>query len=352
MAPKIVFDRHKAKVKDWDNELTPLQIAAALGTNAELPFAISGLLKTGYDPVEYIREDWSEDASYYTSQKSAKGLIVVFSGMTGRVGVPVSYFLQMLRDDAFDVVLLRDPRQLHYTYGVRGLGGFLESMRYIRKFADANGFEQVLTFGNSVAGLPALRGGRLLGARRAVSIGGRYPWHPARLLRGETPVGAFDTLCPCTSPSSTELVAVYSRGNKIDAHATDILRKTFPECVAVPIDIEQHSIIGHFYKAQLLSLFVACLVDYWDDAEMRADVLIRLERAALDGLIQDALSEKRSHEMISKERAARRLAENKSKLAEEENKSLLSQLEAVHQSHSWRVTSPLRAIMRMLSRKY
>jgi hypothetical protein len=171
------------------------------------------------------------------------------------------------------------------------------------------------------------------------------------LLRGETPVGAFDTLCPCASPSSTELVAVYSRGNKIDAHATDILRETFPECVAVPIDIKEHSIIGHFYRAQLLPLFVACLVDYWDDAEMRADLLIRLERAALGGFIQDALNEKRSHDMISKERAARRLAENESKLAEEGNRNLLSQLEALHQSHSWRVTSPLRAIMRMLSRK-
>ena len=240
MAPKIVFERQKAKVKAWDDQLTPMEIAAALKKDAELPFAISPLLRSGANPVGYVREDWSEDASYYTSRKSAKGLIVVFSGRTMRVGVPISYFLQMLRDDVFDVVFLRDPRQLHYTHGVRGLGGFLESMRHIRKFADANGFEQVLTFGNSGGGFPALRAGRLLGARRAISVGGRYPWHPGRLIRGETPVLAFDMLCACASPSPTELVAVYGRGHEIDTHANALLRKTFPECIEVPIDIKEH----------------------------------------------------------------------------------------------------------------
>ena len=348
MAPKIVFERQKAKVKEWDNQLTPLEIAAALKNDAELPFAISPLLRSGHNPVGYVREDWSEDASYYTSQKSAKGLIVVFSGMAGRVGVPISYFLQMLRDDVFDVVFLRDPRQLHYTHGVRGLGGFLESMRHIRKFADANGFEQVLTFGNSVGGFPALRAGRLLGARRAVSVGGRYPWHPGRLIRGETPVRAFDMLCACASPSPTELVAVYARGNEIDTHANALLRKTFPECIEVPIDIEEHGILGYFYRARLLPLFVACLLDYWDEAEVRTDLLARLEHAARHSLFQESLNEER----LQKEREARRSAENGSRRAEKENRSLLRQLEAIHESHSWRVTSPLRAIMRMLSRQH
>src|SRR5665811_1007961 len=114
MAPKIVFERQKAKVKAWDDQLTPLEIAAALKNDADLPFAISPLLKSGHDPVGYVREDWSEDASYYTSRKSAKSLIVAFSGTSGRPGAPTSYFLQMLRDDVHDAVVLRDPRNLHY----------------------------------------------------------------------------------------------------------------------------------------------------------------------------------------------------------------------------------------------
>jgi len=350
MAPKIVFERQKAKVKEWDNQLTPLQIAAALETDAELPFAISPLLRSGHDPVGYVREDWSEDASYYTSRKSAKGLIVVFSGMAMRVGVPISYFLQMLRDDVFDVVFLRDPLRLHYTHGVRGLGGFLESMMQIKKFAEANGFEQVLTFGGSQGGLPALRAGRLLGARRAISIGGRYPWHPGRLMQGATPIRAFDTLCACASPNSTELVSVYARGNEIDTHANARLRRTFPECIEVPIDIENHNIAGYFYTARLLPLFLACLLDYWDEAEVRTDLLARLEHAARHSHFQESRNKERLQELTAKE--ARRKNENRSLLRQKnENRSLLRQLEAVYASHSWRVTSPLRAIKRMLSRQ-
>ena len=290
MAPKIAFERRKAKVKEWDDQLTPLEIAAALETDAELPFAIASLLRSGQRPVGYSRDIWSEDASYYTSRKGAKGLIVAFTGAAGRVGVPISYFLQMLRDDEFDAVVLRDPRQVHYTHGVRELGGFLESMIQIKKFADANGFEQVLTFGNSLGGFPALRAGRLLGARRAFSIGGRYPWHPGRLMRGDTPVRAFDTLCACASPSSTELVSVYARGNEIDTHANALLRRTFPECIEVPINIEDHKIPRYFYRARLLPLFLACLLDYWDEAEVRTDLLARLEHAARHSLFQESLN--------------------------------------------------------------
>ena len=280
MAPKIVFERRKAKVKDWDNQLTPLEIATVLKTDAELPFAIAPLLRGGQNPVGYVREEWSEDASYYTSRKGAKRLIVAFTNFKGRLGIPISYFLQTLRDDVFDILVLRDPRNLHYTHGIRGLGGFLETMRQIEHFAGANGFQQIITFGNSRGGLPALRAGRLLGARRAISIGGRYVWHPGRLTRNETPVCAFDLLCACTSPGPTELVVVYARGNEVDKSAFDLLKRTIPECTAVPIDIEEHSIFRHFYNARLLPLFVACLFDYWDEAEIRADMLVRLEHAA------------------------------------------------------------------------
>ena len=36
------------------------------------------------------------------------------------------------------------------------------------------GFQQIITFGDSRGGLPALRAGRLLQASRAISVGGRY----------------------------------------------------------------------------------------------------------------------------------------------------------------------------------
>jgi len=313
MALKTAFERNKAVVSKHDDELTPLEIAAALETDAELPFAIAPLLRSGQRPVGYVREVWSEDASYYTSRKGAKSLIVAFTAQGLRLGVPISFFLQMLRDDAFDAVVLRDPGQLHYTRGVRGLGGFLESMARIRKFAEANGFDQIITFGNSLGGLPALRAGRLLGARRAFSIGGRYPWHPGRLLRGETPVPAFDPLCACASRSPTQLVSVYARGNEIDANANARLKRTFPECEEIAIDIGEHGIIPYFYRARLLPLFLACLLDYWDEVGLRTDLLARLEDAARHSLFEDRLNQSRNEERLkdiaSKEQEARRLVD-------------------------------------------
>ena len=294
MPPKFNFERRKAKVRHSENHLTPLEIAAVLEGDPELPFAIAPLFRSGQNPVAYIREAWSEDASYYTSRSGAERLIVAFTPPGGRLGVPISYFLQMLRDDVFDVVVLRDPSKLHYTQGIRELGGFLESMRRIEDFAGAKGYQQILTFGTSLGGLPALRAGRLLKAHRAISMGGRYPWHPGRLMRNEKSVQAFDLLCACASPSPTELVVVCGRGNEADKGAFDLLQRTFPECTAVMVDIEHHNVFRHFYKARLLPLFVACLFDYWDHAEMRDDLLARLEQAARHTYLWESLKGKRA----------------------------------------------------------
>src|SRR5680860_1715698 len=123
MASMIAFDRRKTIVKEWDDQLTPMEIAAMLEADAELPFTIAPLLHSGQRPVGYLREDWSEDASYYTSHEGAKSLIVVFTGAQRRIGVPISYFLQAAREDKFDVVVLRDPHRLHYTHGIKKQGG-------------------------------------------------------------------------------------------------------------------------------------------------------------------------------------------------------------------------------------
>ena len=210
MAPKT-FDRRRRKVRDWEQELTPL-----------------------------------------------------------------SYVLQTLRDDANDIIWLQDPRQLHYTGGYKWSGQFFGSDRH---FAAARLYRQIVTFGVSLGGLPALRAGRLLKATRAISVGGRFPWHPGRLVREERSVQAFDPLCPCASPSPTELVVVYSQRNEADRSAFNLVRKTFPECIGVPVDTEKHNLMGNFYKSNLLPLFLACLFDYWDAVEIRTDLLKTLNQA-------------------------------------------------------------------------
>jgi hypothetical protein len=284
MAPKA-FDRQKAKVKVSDDQLTPIEIARFLEGDGQLRFAIAPLLKSGQRPAAYIREAWSEDATYFTSGRGATRLIIAFSSPAGRLGISISYFLQMLRDHVYDVVLLRDPSQLHYTHGIRGFGTYFETMRRLEDFADSKRYSQIITLGASLGGLPALRGGRLLKARRAISIGGRYVWHPGRLARKERSVHAFDLLCACAPPSPTELVVVYAQRNEEDKSAFELLKRTFPECTPVPIDIEEHNIFHYFHNVRLLPLLLACLFDYWDEVEIRTDLLARLEQAARHTLL-------------------------------------------------------------------
>ena len=268
------------KVRAWEDQLTPLEIAGLLEGDGDLPFTIAPLLRSGQRPAAYIRETWSEDATYFAGRGGTTRLLVVFSAPRARLGIPISYFLQALRDDVYDVLVLRDPNDEHYTRGVRGLGRFLETARRIEDFAGTRGLQQIITYGVSLGGLPALRAGRLLKANRAISVGGRYPWHAGRLARAERLVEAFDLLCPCAPPSPTELIMVYARHDEVDKHAFDLTRKTFPECIGVPIDTARHNLVGYFYKADLLPRFLACLFEHWDTVEIRTDLLKRLDQGA------------------------------------------------------------------------
>ena len=306
MAPKT-FDRRRTKVRDWEQELTPLEIAKLLESDADLPFTIAPLLRSGQKPAAYVRETWGEDATYFTSRGGAGRLIVIFSAPRARRGIPISYVLQTLRDDANDIILLHDPHQLHYTRGISGLGSLLEIVRRIEHFAAASRYQQIITFGVSLGGLPALRAGRLLRATRAISVGGRYPWHPGRLVREERSVQAFDPLCPCASPSPTELVVVYSQRNEEDQSAFNLVRKTFPECIAAPVDTEKHNLMGYFYRANLLPLFLACLFDYWDAVEIRTDLLKRLNQAVQQNKVWQSPPVARSARTISDGIVNRRL---------------------------------------------
>ena len=131
------FDRRRTQVKDWEQELTPLEIAKLLESDADLPFTIAPLLKCGQKPAAYVRETWGENATYYRSRGVADRLIVIFSAPRVRRGIPISYVLQTLRGDANDIIRLQDPRQLHYTRGISGLGSFLEVVQRIEHFAAA-----------------------------------------------------------------------------------------------------------------------------------------------------------------------------------------------------------------------
>jgi hypothetical protein len=319
---RVRFDRRKIKSHDLDNELTPAEIADLLkgADEDELPFVIRPLLEAGEAPVGYARQTWgSGDARYYTANRGASSLLVAFCGRGWGLGVPVSAFLQSLRDDLYDVVVLHDKRKQHFDRGVLEFSdSFKDTVQRIKTFADDKNYSRIVTFGASMGGYPALRAGLLLGAERAISIGGRYCWHVGRLLRDGDSAGAFDPLCHCFTGRRTELVAIIGGRNKADTNAVNVLRRTFPQCHVELIATDEHNVLHYFHRASLLRLFSACLFEYWE-SDVRSGLLALLDRTA------------RYSETAAIER-----------LHQRELDYLRHELDLLHDSRSWRFTRPLR----------
>jgi len=333
MAP-IEFDRRKKKTKDLDSRLTPSEIAKILeeGDAKELPFVIAPLLAAGEQPVSYAREAWCENVTYYSANRGARSLIVAFYDGGRCVGVPISYFLQMLRDDLYDVLALNDPRKLFFDRGIPGFStSFLETSRAVEAFAKARGFDEVITFGASMGAYPALRAGLLLGADRAISVGGVYSWPVGGLLKRRRVPQAFDVLCPCFSDRQVKMVAVTSARHARDVSHLNLLRQTFPATHAVMIDSDQHNVMGYLRSVRLLRLFCACVFEYWN-SDIRDELLALLSATA-----------RYSHDVqTARETAYRHEASRRRRYAQ--------QLAAMKASTSWRLTEPLRRLADIIKR--
>ena len=154
MAP-IEYDRRKQKTRIADDILTPAEIAEIIRNDpaGEFQYELRSMLESGQAPASYVRQAWSQHALYYTANRGARSLIVAFASAVNRLGVPISYFLQTLREDLYDVLVLQDPRKLHFTRGVSGLGSFVDVIRRIESYAEANGFTEIIQHGG-ISGAP------------------------------------------------------------------------------------------------------------------------------------------------------------------------------------------------------
>jgi len=267
--------------------------------------------------------------------------------------VPTAYFLQMLRDDLYDVLVLYDSSKLYFDRGITGFSNSLfDTIRLVEAFAKSKGYDRVITYGASIGGFPALRAGLLLGADRAISIGGKYCWHVARLLRNDATVGAFDVLCPCFSDRPVEMVAV-SAQNRADMRALEILRGTFPSSHVVPVDTQLHNVVEYLHSVRLLRLFCACLFEYWD-SDIRAELLALLSSTARYGSKVQVSQAERVMELRHRLFDAQKTAQaERKRLARQLRRRHARELRAIHASTSWRLTAPLRRladVVRRLSR--
>ena len=112
-----------------------------------------------------------------------------------------------------------------------------------------------------MGGLPALRAGLVLGARRAISMCGMFPWHIKRLMSRETGLPAFDLLCPCFAGAPVELVCVYGEQRAKDRTNAEHMAAIRPvRLIALP-GISEHNVVLELFNAGGLDALYRDLFD-------------------------------------------------------------------------------------------
>lgn len=254
--------RKSKAIRTEEETLTPLEIFGKIQSrepNSE-HFELFDHFKTNA-PRHYLATSLHESSILYSAGAGARSLIIMFGGKRHRPMLPPSVFLQMLNEDMFDVLMLKDLQHLHYDGGVPGWGASLnEVARNLNRYVEARGYHGAVCCGTSMGGLPALRAGRLMGTDRAISIGGRFVWHISRLIESGPTVGAFDCLCPSVAASARSL-HVYGANDPIDPVHASQLARMLKDCRIVPSPLDVHNVFLGYFRAGFLKEFLSAIFE-------------------------------------------------------------------------------------------
>ncbi len=210
----------------------------------------------------------------YSADQGARTLLVGFCGWKARLSMPVSLILEALDSTEVDLLLLADLRQRHFDGGIEGYARSLpELMDKIGTLALRRGYGASITYGCSMGGIPALRGGGLLGAAKAISVGGRFAWHPSRIESGDEYVNAFDLLCHCRAPMAVPSYLLYSEANPQDVEGAAMFAAISPASGRIAFPGRKHNFPYHIKLNGKLASYFSQLLDLErepDPAQLRA----------------------------------------------------------------------------------
>jgi hypothetical protein len=250
-----------------ETHATPLEVARLGGAGVIVPPAAqwirSFVTKVGLGespPEGYVRREFGRWLIAYTDpavQTSRKTLIIGFVGTQGRLMLPAAMVLQRLPSERFDLALICDPSSAHFLNGAEGYASSpLELARSLARDLGAGRYNRLICCGVSVGGFAALRTGIILGADRSISVGGRFPWHPSRLIAGgKDQVSAFDVICCCNRDFSGELLCAYSDNETDRAHADRLAAVLRVSHLRAPETREHNLFLAAFQRGELEALF-------------------------------------------------------------------------------------------------
>jgi hypothetical protein len=258
--------RRQVALLDAEHSLTPLEfqlVARNLCTHfvdaqaALQNLHLSQLLKDEV-PTRYVRKPVAPDVTLFHDPdvtRASKCIIFAFSGKAGRLLIPTGLFLQLVPSTDFDIVVLKDPRRDHFAHGLQEYAeDFFQLVTKLDKDLTPDSYKNVCCYGTSMGGFVALRCGLLLGTK-AISIGGKFPWHVQRLLE---PTGrampAFELLCACKTSDAAKFVCVY--GNRPgDVADVDHLAAIFPVTRLQIREATDHNVIYTMWNKGTLRQF-------------------------------------------------------------------------------------------------
>jgi hypothetical protein len=136
-------------------------------------------------PQRFKRQPLSEHIVLYQDpdcDEVEKSLLIAFCGNGGRLGMPISVFLQCLSSRHWDVMVLhKGPQKRPYMAGLEGVANSLSGVvRYIRNATTAR-YKRVITLGASAGGYAAVLTAVLMNTARGISICGSPPQAPLSL---------------------------------------------------------------------------------------------------------------------------------------------------------------------------
>lgn len=186
----------------------------------------------------------------YSAGKNARTLIIGLTDRNRRLLMPAAIFLQHVDDSQFDVLMVHDLKMLFFD---RGAGeretSFASLMTVIADIYTARGYRNLITYGTSMGGLPALRAGHALCAARAISVGGTFPWHVTRLKSGKKIIGAFDPICECTMPLRCDAYLLYPQDHPADEEYARRVAAVAADATLVPLPGKNHIFPYAVYKS-------------------------------------------------------------------------------------------------------
>lgn len=261
-------EKDSLKLQKWAGAIvTPLEAAELMQVSQRFPPQTQAWLSriaelgefASVAPQRYRRQALAHSIDIYSDPsfpRDRKSLILGFSGAAGQLMFPTPAFLQYLRSDRYDVVVLRDRTKQGYAIGIPPYAHNLwELTQKLAAEIGAESYRRVYPYGTSMGGFPALRCGILLKTQTAISGGGRFPWYPEHLTRNpKLDIASFDPLCACNAQTKTKLICCHSTNYPADVQSVEMLQRIIP-IELVPIDAPGHAFLAPLWRQGRLRAF-------------------------------------------------------------------------------------------------